>query len=53
MQIDEQEFQKNAIYHAQDHYKQVRMMQIQKNQQSATGGQVLSKDKAIETYKKQ
>ena len=39
------------MYHAQDKHKQVRMMQIQKRQQSNSIGRVLSRDKAIETYK--
>ena len=51
--IDEAEFQKNAIYHAQDHSKQMRMMQIQKNQQTASDGQVLSRAKVFETFKAQ
>ena len=53
LSIDEQEFQKNAIFHAQDHNKQMRMMQIQKNQQSATSGSVLSRAKVFETFKAQ
>ena len=53
LQIDEQEFQKNAIHHAQDPTKQMRMMQIQKNQQSATSGAVLERDKVFETFKAQ
>ena len=51
MQIDEGEFQKNAIYHSQDYNKQMEMMKIQKNAQSATGGEVLSREKTIETFK--
>ena len=51
MQIDEAEFQKNAIYHSQDYNKQMEMMKIQKNAQSATGGEVLSREKTIETFK--
>lgn len=43
LNIDEQEFQKNAIYHSQEPNKQMRMMQVQKNQQSASGGTVLSR----------
>jgi len=53
LNIDESEFQKNAIYHAQDHAKQMRMMQIQKNQQTASSGDVLSREKVFETFKVQ
>ena len=53
LQIDEAEFQKNAMYHAQDPGKQMRMMLIQKNQQSATSGTVLSKEKVFETFQAQ
>ena len=53
LNITEQEFQSNAMYHAQDHMKQMRMMQIQKNQQSATTGQVLTRQKVFETFKVQ
>lgn len=53
LSIDEAEFQKNAMYHAQDPSKQMRMMQIQKNQQSATSGAVLSKEKVFATFQAQ
>lgn len=53
LQINNEEFQQNALYHAQDPGKQMRMMQIQKNQQSATSGTVLSKEKVFETFKAQ
>lgn len=53
LQIDQQEFQKNAIYHTQDPTNQERLFKIQKNGQKATNGTLLSKEKALETFKKQ
>jgi len=51
--ITDEEFQRNAMYHAQDQTKNVRIMHMQKEIQSSGKHKVLSREKAIETFKAQ